>query len=305
MPPPVRQSLRPSRIFLRTECGKHKCVCRTSKVLEPSDDSRHLIDRAVDDCISKSGRSMPKALKECASTKHLSWYYQAENPVNIIDDYVFRWFHQGFLGGSRIWTGVCDNAIHRSQRLEVKPLKSSDWPSDPLGFSWPSFPSITEWMEMLRKGVSPFERSGLSNPEGNTGYTSVSLGEIKENPFLATRIVANAIVGIRSSQEVPRKFLHHFRYRWNFLILTGTGHIPIGLVRFLIGQWMTNPYSLWLRRGVLFKKFLKKVPISHVLHARSRVVLDESHSSTPENGSCTPTALDQSDYESEGSSDLD
>lgn len=232
------------------------------------------------------------------------WYYHDCSRMNIVDDCTHAWFRD-FLGHGTIWTGVSENAIHRSQRLEVKPLKSSDWPRNLLGPSWPSFPSISEWMGMLRRGIDPLSRQEYKTPEGNAGYTCVSLREVRENPYLATRIVANAIVGIRSSIEVPKKFLKYFRYRWNFLILTTTWCLPIGLVRFLLGQWCQNPYSLWLRRACTLKKFLRKTPSLLVTRAALRRALDEASSSDAGDGACTHPSLSYSESYSGGDSDLD
>lgn len=158
---------------------------------------------------------------------------------------------------------------------------------------------------MLRKGIDPFARQELLTPKGDAGYTRVTRGEVHENHVLATRIVANNIVGIRSSVEVPRKFLGYFRYRQNFLILTVQHNLPIGLVRFLLGQWCVAPYSLWLRRAVLFKKFLKKVPISLVRQARIRLAEYSSELYLAGDGSCTPPSDSSSEYYSDGDSDLD
>jgi hypothetical protein len=226
------------------------------------------------------------------------WYYHSNSLVNTVDDCTHKWFRE-FLVHGTVWTGVCDNAVHRSQRLEVKPLKSSDWPRDPLGPSWPSFPSIPEWMEMLRKGLDPFCRRALMQPAGNLGFTQVSRREIHENHVLATLIVRQQVVGVRSSVEIPRKFLSYFRYRQNFLILTCTYAIPIGLVRFLLGRWITAPYSLWLRRAVSFKIFLKKVPTSLVSRARLRCVQGDPRSPDTRAGSCTPSESDPSEFDSD------
>lgn len=158
---------------------------------------------------------------------------------------------------------------------------------------------------MLRKGLDPFERQELKDPVGYTGYTSVSRREVKENPFLATKIVSTTIVGIRSSTEVPRKFLKYFRYRQNFLILVGTYALPIGLVRFLLAQWCINPFSLWLRRSSTLKKFLRKVPILHVKHARDRLTSAKFDLAPAEDGPCTSPSSLASDFESDGEEFLD
>jgi hypothetical protein len=161
---------------------------------------------------------------------------------------------------------------------------------------------------MLRRGIDPFERPELKVPEGHSGYTRVSRGELRENPVLAARIVSNVIVGIRSSMEVPGKFLRFFRYSQNFLILTATYAIPIGLVRFLLGKWTTNPYSLWLRRAVTLKQYLRKVPTSLVLQARHRLTNRGVRPRPIEAGPCSqpePDEYESDSYASDRSSDLD
>jgi hypothetical protein len=157
---------------------------------------------------------------------------------------------------------------------------------------------------MLRKGIDPFERRIYENPKGDLGLTQVSRRELRENLGLATRIVSSQIVGIRSSVEVPRKFLKYFRYRQNFLILVGRHALPAGLVRFLLGQWCKAPYSLWLRRAVLLRTFLKKVPIS-LLKAGRAWLTNLELSRSAKAGRCTPPADFSSDYESGGESELD
>lgn len=229
------------------------------------------------------------------------WFYHADNLVNAVDDCTHEWFRV-FLRHGTVWTGACINTVHQDQRLAVKPLESERWPSDPLGPSWPSFPSITEWMEMLRRGLDPF-RSEEVIPPGHAGFTRVSRGELHDNHVLATRIVSNNIVGIRSTIKVPRKFLKYFRYRQNFLILTVRHNLPIGLVRFLLGRWIKAPYSLWLRRAVLLKSYLRNVPISLVKASKARLVEYSSELYPASAGSCTPPADSDSESYSEASSE--
>jgi hypothetical protein len=224
------------------------------------------------------------------------WYYHSDSVVNTFDKCTHDWFRD-FLNHGTVWTGVCDNHIHRSQRLAVKPLKSSDWPSDPLGPSWPSFPSIVEWMEMLRKGIDPFARKELDTPVGDAGYTCVSRRELSENARLATLIVSNVVVGIRSSTELPTKYWKYFRYRQNFLILTCRYALPIGLVRFLLGQWCVKPFSLWLRRACTLKSYLRKVPILLVSRARDWAARTSASPVVPRHGSRTPTSYSDSSSE--------
>jgi hypothetical protein len=160
-------------------------------------------------------------------------------------------------------------------------------------------------MEMLRKGIDPFERRIYSNPEGHMGLTRVSRRELNEDIGLATRIVKFQIVGIRSSVEVPRKFLKYFRYRENFLILVVRHNLPAGLVRFLLGQWCVAPYSLWLRRAVLLRIFLKKVPISLLKAGKAWLTTLELSRAAEEAGRCTPSVFSSSEYDSEDENMLD
>lgn len=158
---------------------------------------------------------------------------------------------------------------------------------------------------MLRRGIDPFARPELETPVGNSGFTQVSRREIHDNHVLATRIVSNVIVGIRSSEEVPKKFLSYFQYRGGFLILTVRHNLPIGLVRFLLGRWCVKPFSLWLRRAVTFKQYLKKVPISLVKASKARLVEYKQGLYPARAESCTPLTDEDSEYYSEGSSELD
>jgi hypothetical protein len=215
------------------------------------------------------------------------WYYHSDSLVNIADSNTHKWCRE-FLTHGTIWTGACDSVVHRSQRLMVKPLKPNEWPSDPLGPSWPSFPSITEWMEMLRRGIDPFGSRLQPEPTATTGFSRVERDDLRDNHVLATKIVKHNIVGIRSSVEVPTKFRGYFRYRQNFLILSVRHRIPIGLVRFLLARWVVSPFSLWLRRAVSLKKFLRKVPSLLVKQAEmrkaeyaTRVYPSRTRSSTP------------------------
>lgn len=251
-----------------------------------------------------SGSPTPHSSDFAEEWRMNRWYYHSDSLVNRIDDSTRKWFRE-FLVHGTVWTGVSDNAAHRSQRLVVKPLKSSDWPSDPLGPSWPSFPSIPEWMEMLRKGIDPFERAEYQTPLGDSGYSRVSRGELHENHVLATLIVSNVIVGIRSSTEIPGKYLQYFRYGHGFLILVSTYALPIGLVRFLLGRWCIAPYSLWLRRQSTLKQYLRKVPISLVKRARLRLVEYTDRVYPTGAGTCTYPADESSEYYSDGSSELD
>jgi hypothetical protein len=314
MPAPhrVRERLRPDKLFSKSLDG------RLVELLASASNRRisfypHRVrlyggvgDRVVSSDADRtcSGSPVPQSSEITEDWRISPWYYHADSLVNTVDDNTRKWFRE-FLVHGTVWTGACDNAVHRSQRLRVKPLNSLEWPSDPLGPSWPSFPSIPEWMEMLRRGIDPFERPELKTPLGISGYTRVPRDELRSNYVLATRIVSNVIVGVRSSTEVPGKYLKYFRYGHGFLILACTHALPIGLVRFLLGRWCVSPYSLWLRRQCTLKQYLRKVPISIVNRSRLRLVEYASSAYPTGVGACTYPADYSSDFESGGSSELD
>jgi hypothetical protein len=110
-------------------------------------------------------------------------------------------------------------------------------------------------MDMLRRGIPPLE------VEAPSVTRKVPFSDFNDSIDLANRIVSHNVIGIRSNVEIPKKFLGHFRYRWNFLILT-TYRMPPGLARFLASKWLLDPTSLWLERKVSLKRFLREVPVA-------------------------------------------
>lgn len=308
----VRERLHPSRLFSKSlrgclvelrasaqnrevSLGPHRCSIYGGTVGQRK--SLHLAR-------INNGTSTLQNSSSTEVWKFSPWYYHADSSVNIIDDCTRRWFREFLVHGS-VWTGACTNAVHRSQRLSTKSMKSSDWPSDPLGPSWPSFPTIPEWLEMLRRGIDPFERPELKAPEGNFAFDRVSRGELGSNCHLATMIVTNVIVGVRSTTEVPDKYLGYFRYGHGFLILVCRYALPIGLVRFLLGRWCISPYSLWLRRQCTLKQYLRKVPISLIKRARLRLAEYTQGVYPTKAGTCTHPADSDSEFYSGGESELD
>jgi hypothetical protein len=86
------------------------------------------------------------------------------------------------------------------------------------------------------------------------------LQEFNRNPRLASRVIGQYVIGLRSDIEVPEVFLGHFRYCNGFSILTTPYKVPIGLARFLASIWITDPHSLWLSESGTLKKILRKIP---------------------------------------------
>lgn len=142
-------------------------------------------------------------------------------------------------------------AVHEWQRKMVKPLSESDWPRLGTKPAWPSTPTLSESLEMARRGLSP---RAIYKP--NPAQHGISVAEFNSNVGLRANLINQQIVGVRSDIKVPKRFLGHFRYRWNFLILTSP-QLPSGLVRFLTGLWIRNPHNLWLREKCRFKSYLK------------------------------------------------
>lgn len=142
-----------------------------------------------------------------------------------------------------------------ARRVDTHRLSQTAWPRS-RGLLWPSTPSFTEMLAMSRKG-KPL--SGLMKP--SLGLKAhVTVRDFSENADVATRIITNNVVGIRSSVPVPRKFLPWFRIRSGILFLAVRYDIPIGLVRFLAAQWIRNPFNLWLKVNCRFKYYLKLLP---------------------------------------------
>jgi hypothetical protein len=151
--------------------------------------------------------------------------------------------------------------VHRRNVASTFRLDPGSWPRDreinrPL---WPSSPTLSEWMEMTRRGASPCD---LGRPVGKTVRVSRSFQMY--DILLTKRICSRHIIGVRSDVSVPEQFLGHFRYRQGFLILTSPYSLPSGLARFLVSQWVTDPHSLWLEWFGTLKQYLRRVP-SHLL----------------------------------------
>lgn len=163
-----------------------------------------------------------------------------------------KWLRQ--VAPVSLWTHIGKMPIRKANSVAVPRLNKTDVPriSRP---QWPSCISFSEMMYMSRAGKSlPVQ----DNFRSLKVFNHLTPRDIHDCHDLATRIVARQIVGIRFEMEVPKKFLKYFRYRDGFLILTVRHCLPIGLVRFLIGQWIKCPTSLWLVEPVRFKIFLKR-----------------------------------------------
>lgn len=166
--------------------------------------------------------------------------------------------------------------VHRRNTETVIRLDPLSWPRSQgdRRLLWPSSPSLNEWMEMTRRGVSP---CSIGRHAGKT--VRVSRREQMQSITLTKRICMRHIIGIRSDVEVPRQYLGYFRYRWGFLILTAPYNLPSGLARWLVSRWCKDPHSLWLEWFGTLKQYLREVPIALIRGLESEMsndlVLDE------------------------------
>jgi hypothetical protein len=151
-----------------------------------------------------------------------------------------------------IWRPPRQSLDAMARRVDTHRLALRDWPRNPRSL-WPSFPSISEMVEMSRQGKTA---TGLWRP-GFTIPNSATIRDSYESKELATRIVRQNVVAIRSTVKVPREFLPWFRHRWGMLFLTVRYDLPIGLVRLLTSQWIKCPYNLWLQVPCRYKYYLR------------------------------------------------
>jgi hypothetical protein len=153
-----------------------------------------------------------------------------------------------------IWNRRSEPDCHMAHRVGLPRLCKRDAPSSGRDL-WPSAPSFTEMLEMVRRSVSLL--SVHASPR-HTVQNCMTRRDLSDNIRLATRIVAHNIVGIRSTVEIPEVWLPWFRYRQGFSILSVRFKIPAGLVRFLLAIWKTQSTNLWLVDHCSLKYYLRK-----------------------------------------------
>jgi len=118
---------------------------------------------------------------------------------------------------------------------------------------WPSTPDAFEAVAMTQLGKP------IRGPPSYklTVKHCLTRRAVSDDIRLASRIVRQCIIGVRSSVRVPSNFTKYFRGRHDFLVLSTRYNLPAGLVRFLIGQWVRCPTSLWLVQPCNFRTFLR------------------------------------------------
>jgi hypothetical protein len=167
-------------------------------------------------------------------------------PKSMVD-YISRRFP------GMIWNSPSTVLGHLASAVGMTRLRKTDWP----GISrqrWPSTPSFSEMLAMSRRGLVTVGLDKCNFAVRNC----ISRQQVANDICLARKIVSYNIVGIRSSVMLPERFLPYFRVRNGISFLAVRYNIPPGLTRFLLSQWVCNPFNLWLKENCRFKIFLKR-----------------------------------------------
>jgi len=155
-----------------------------------------------------------------------------------------------------IWNRNSQRDFHMANTVGLRRLCKRDAPRISRAL-WPSAPSFSEMIEGTRRQVFNFA-SGTKYGFRRTAKDCITRQALSNDIRLATRIVANNVVGIRSSVRLPEEFLPWFRHRHGFSILSTRNRIPSGLVRFLLAQWKICPTNLWLVEHCPLRIFLRR-----------------------------------------------
>jgi hypothetical protein len=209
-----------------------------------------------------------QALSELSKTQlreRVYWVKPSTSSTHRLLNRVDRYARQLITGG--IWNRRSATDRHTANVVGTSRLRKTEWPRI-AGSRWPSTPTLSELLEMSRRGIV---YRGLEPRTRHPVENRLTRQLVSDDIRVATKIVSKYIVGIRSSEDVPRKFLKYFRYRWNFLVLTVRWAIPAGLVRFLLSRWVCAPTSLWLVKNCRFKNFLKLHTADEFTTHRQRV----------------------------------
>jgi len=196
------------------------------------------------------------------------------------------------MPAGRMRTGYKDSFVHQDQKSRAIALPKAAWPRSRGRSAWPSSPNFNEILEMSRRGITP------ADPKVYGDVISVPFSEFNNFSELVIRTVSRSVIGIRADVRVPPKWLGHFRYRWNFLILTAPT-LPIGLARFLLSKWLTDPYSLWLERRVSLKSYLRQFPVAVMNRAVEALARSTYYVNEAWSGSSLSTDSEESESDSD------
>jgi hypothetical protein len=230
-------------------------------VREPSD--RELLSRRLGEFLSRKRRGklrLPRRFPESVhALSYLTrgqirrmayWVNPSMSASCTVDHRTARIMH--CLAGSMIWTRVTD-PVPSGHEAVVRRLPSKLAPRSTREV-WPSAPDLFEITAQSRSGRIALLQDNLPLKVNNC----LTRKAVSDDIRLATRIVRQQIVGIRTGMGVPEKFLGYFRRRHGFLILSTRYNLPSGLVRFLLAKWIVVPTSLWLVEPCPFRTFLRR-----------------------------------------------
>lgn len=160
-----------------------------------------------------------------------------------------------------------ETVFSEEQRLGVLPLSKSLWPRRDGRSLWPDIKTPKELCLSLLLGRNDKPSKELYGC--HVKRVKYTIKQANEDISLLEAILCENLLGVRMGSEVPSKYFGYFRRRWGFLILTSS-RLPTGLIRYLIGKWITDPYSLWLAERKSLRQFLSTLPGAIVSRSRSR-----------------------------------
>lgn len=162
--------------------------------------------------------------------------------------------------GERLRSKATDVVVLRRQASSAQRLKKHSWPRGFRGgCAWPTYPTLNESWEMLRRSMTGRRRI-LPIRSSHTRSHKIPTKLVK--PGSLVRAISKFILGVRADIEVPRGTLGYFRYRWGFLILVRKDNLPSSLVRWLTKLWKEDFSSLLMSEPIRLNDALRRLPSS-------------------------------------------
>jgi hypothetical protein len=162
----------------------------------------------------------------------------------------------GFTG-HKIRRQATNFVVLRRQAASVPRLKRRSWPCGSHGGAWPTFPTLTESLEMAMRSERSYHHNVPLKPNI---IRAERIPTRQILPGSSARAVSKLVLGIRADIEVPKGLLGYFRYRWGFLILHRKVTLPRRLCRWLVSQWKCDITRMFLRYPVRYNDALRRLP---------------------------------------------